>query len=131
VAVDSSSVYRANYRTGEIGRANLDGSGANPNFISTGAAPEIALDSRYIYWTNNNGTNIGRASLDGTGVKPNFITGVRTGNVGIAVDSTHIYWANWSNGSGTTIGGAAIDGTAVNNDFITGGSGPYGMAVPG
>jgi virginiamycin B lyase len=64
-------------------------------------------------------------------VDANFITGVPTGNVDIAVDSTHVYWANWANGSGTTIGRASIDGSEVNTNFISGASGPYGVAVTG
>jgi hypothetical protein len=36
VAVDSSFVYWVNFSTGTIGRANVDGTGANQSFI-TGA----------------------------------------------------------------------------------------------
>jgi hypothetical protein len=72
-------VYWSEPYADSIGRANLDGTGAYPNFIN-GAdyAQGIAVDSDHIYWaadTYPTGT-IGRASLDGTGVDPSFITGL-------------------------------------------------------
>ena len=51
----------------------------------------------------------------------------------IAVDNTHLYWAN--NGRfrvtkvSTTIGRAELDGTGVNRSFITGASDPCGPAI--
>ena len=39
--------------TSSIGRANLDGSEANPTFIfDTAASHGIAVDAQHIYWTN-------------------------------------------------------------------------------
>jgi sugar lactone lactonase YvrE len=52
-----------------IGRANLDGTGANPNFITSATNPDgLAVDGSHIYWANSGSTTIGRANLDGTGV---------------------------------------------------------------
>ncbi len=149
VAVDSAHIYWANCGgiadqgcSGNtvgttIGRANLDGTGVNEDFITGASAPcGIAVDSGHIYWANlgpgATGTTIGRANLDGTGVNEDFITGA-SAPCGIAVDSGHIYWANAGNSSvtGTTIGRANLDGTGVDQSFITGADGPCGVAVDG
>jgi len=90
IALSAKYIYWAGDGGNWIGRANINGTGANPDFISTGGAPEIAINSKYIYWTNYLKGAIGRASLNGTGVDDNFITGLLTGNVDIAVDSSHI-----------------------------------------
>jgi hypothetical protein len=127
-----------------IGRANLDGTAPDQNFITGANGPcGVAVDSGHVYWANRVGNSIGRANLDGTGANANFITGAN-GPCGVAVDSGHVYWANSgydpaaSTGgyAGTTIGRANLDGTAPNQSFIsgtgsgpTGGSGPFGVAV--
>ena len=46
----------------------------------------------------------------------------------MAVDGTHVYWAN--NASGT-IGRANLDGSNPNQSFITGANAPIGVAVDG
>jgi cysteine-rich repeat protein/probable HAF family extracellular repeat protein len=95
-----------------IGRANLDGTGVTPSFISGIGTPCVAVDAFHIYWGDG---SIGRANLDGTGVTPSFISG--TGTVlSVAVDGTYIYWRNYDTGS---IGRANLDGTGVNESFIT------------
>jgi hypothetical protein len=83
--------------------------------------------SAYIYWTNIGG-NIGRANNDGTGADQNFIIG-QTAPEGVAVNGSHIYWAN--SNSGTSIGRANIDGTGVNRFFISGTQAATGVAIDG
>jgi hypothetical protein len=68
---------------------------------------------------------IGQANLDGTGVNQGFITDPTT-PLGLAVDSSHIYWANVFDG---TIGRANLDGTGVDQSFITGAIAPQTVAV--
>src|SRR5436305_1154757 len=82
-------------------RVNLDGTGANPNFITgVNSAQGVSVDSAHVYWGNNSfPPSIGRANLDGTGVNQNFIavagSPTGTGSVtGVAVDGAHVYWAN-------------------------------------
>ena len=64
VAVDSGHVYWANEgranngtgnNTGTIGRANLNGSGANQRFITNGTrlARGVAVDGHHVYWTHS------------------------------------------------------------------------------
>lgn len=129
VVVTSTHIYWANYQTSYIGRAKLDGTHVRLRFIPTSGAGSLAIRGGHIYWPNS-GTTIGRANIDGTGVNQNFITGLNGQIAFIALDSTHIYWADWGNrGSGTTIGRANINGTSVNQSFITGTSGGFGIAV--
>ena len=121
-----------------IGRADIDGTGVDPSFITGANGPGgLALDDTHIYWTNTGsgptfgcGTTIGRANRDGTGVNQSFITAAGSPN-SIAVDGAHLYWTNVGCplGSGTTIGRANIDGTGVDASFITGASSPLGIAV--
>lgn len=110
-----------------IGRAAVDGSGADPDFISDPAInypSGLALDSTYVYWIDSWADTIGRARLDGTEVDPDFITLGSPGYVahnGIGVDSQYIYWAftGVNDGDGK-IGRVAKDGSSPDPDFITG-----------
>ena len=95
-----------------------------------GGAVASGRSSSYVYWvdttngTRNAGT-IGRADIDGTHVNRRFITGLSF-PLGVAVDGTHIYWANTRTNS---IGRANLDGTHANESFITGASCPVAVAV--
>jgi hypothetical protein len=138
VAADRFHVYWGNYgvftfKSPSIGRANLDGSGVEQTFISTGGPVVcgVAVNSQYIYWANTdflaNGTTLGRAKLDGSGITTDFISGA-SGPCGVAVDNMYVYWANNKTG---TIGRATLDGTVIDADFITTdvGAAPCGVAV--
>ena len=96
---------------GSIGRANLDGTHVNQNFITFPIGLEyepqgVAVDGSHIYWSHG---AIGRANLDGTGVDENFITPT-PGAFAVAVDSSHVYW-----GSSDVIGRADLNGTNAAN----------------
>ena len=60
-------VYWANYTSGAtIGRANLNGTGANQSFISGASQPEgVAVDATHVYWANAATNTIGRANSMG------------------------------------------------------------------
>jgi hypothetical protein len=99
---------------GTVGRANLDGGGANDSFIRAGHPSfGLAVDAAHVYWTTSNG-HIARANLDGTEANQAFIPDVNPSN--LAVDGTYIYWTRF----GTSIGRARLDGTEVDNNFIAG-----------
>lgn len=122
--VAEAFIYWANYSTGTVGRAKLDGTGVNQVFITGLSHPsDVAVDADYIYWTDDAG--IGRANLDGSGVNKTFI--MAPASCGIAVNRGHIYWSNAF--PGTTIGRANLDGSGVNPSFITGAADPCGVAV--
>ena len=92
--------------TGSIGRANLDGTGIDPNFISGISFPAggLAVDGSHLYWTSYvNAIStlyhgplpgaIGRANLNGTGVQESFIATMPT-DFGVAVDEAHVWWVD-------------------------------------
>jgi len=63
-------VYWANDDQTSIGRAKINGAGANNSFITgVDGVHGIAIDSKFVYWTTLNGgmSAIGRANLDGSG----------------------------------------------------------------
>jgi hypothetical protein len=122
-----------------IGRADVDGTGVDDQFITDLAIPRspafqtadpcgIAVAGKYIYWMNNAESRkpvpIGRANLDGTGVNKRFITGVTGGTCGIAVAGAHIYWTN-----GRFVGRANLDGSRVNRHFLRTAGISCGVAV--
>jgi hypothetical protein len=138
VASAGAYVYWANSTAGEgttIGRANLDGSGVDPDFITGLDDPcGVAVDSQHIYWGNRGTNSIGRANLDGTGVDPGFIavTGANADSpCGPAVNATDVWWANTEGVSGGSIGRANLDGTGVASAYISGGtvSNPTGVGL--
>jgi Bacterial Ig-like domain (group 3) len=130
----SAFIYWDNGGAG-IGRANLDGSGADSSFIiSARDASGVAVDGSHVYWAWNSlgptpTGGIGRANLDGSEADQNFITGLGETR-SLVVDATHIYWASAGNAA-NTIGRANLDGTGVNDSFITGAEAPCGVAVDG
>jgi hypothetical protein len=144
VAVDGAHVYWVSKYsscvgggpgTSAIGRANLDGTAVDVNFISGISCPagSLAVDGSHLYWTGGPrastgypygaetrpSTAIGRANLDGTGVQENFIA---TTNWGVAVDEAHVWWVAASVQTGLTpgastwvesIGRSNLDGTGT------------------
>src|SRR5262249_7142785 len=79
-AATTGHIYWANSDpngdNGTIGHANLDGTGANQNFIPSASQPGgVAADAAHVYWTNDTAGTVGRANLDGTGANQSFITG--------------------------------------------------------
>jgi hypothetical protein len=125
-------VYWANNTNpGSIGRAKINGTGANNNVITGLNAPEaVAVDSKFIYWAETGANRIGRANLDGSGSNPNFITTGVDGPFGIAVTANSgIYWVNHLAGD-DTVGHANIDGSnPVGNFFSTGSVDTCGLAA--
>jgi virginiamycin B lyase len=125
-------VYWANDDGTTIGRAKINGAGANNNFITGVAGVHgVAIDSKFIYWTTLNGgvSTIGRANLDGSGVNNSFITTGVTAPTSIAVSSSAIYWTNEVGMGGTSIGRANLDGTGANPNFIAGPVRTCGLAA--
>jgi virginiamycin B lyase len=83
VTVYGGYIYWGNAEYDSIGRARLNGSQVNNNFIRGAAGPwNIVAVGSYIYWTNfgysggSGGTTIGRAEISGKHVNNNFIKGL-------------------------------------------------------
>jgi hypothetical protein len=107
----------------------------------------VAVDAGHVYWTNtgpleqfgepeNGCGTIGRATIDPlTGEvegepDPEWITGASNPE-GVAVDSSHVYWANAAAEIGTaSIGRASIGGGGVDQSFFDAGNErPRGVAL--
>lgn len=127
VLVAGNYIYWTNY-SGEIGRANLDGSNRNPNFITgIGGTDDIASDGTYLYFCSYGDNRLGRAKLDGTEPNYSFIDSAQNCG-GVTVTSDYVFWTNYNTGS---VGRANIDGTGKLQDFISTGVGtnPYGLVA--
>ena len=153
VAVDDAHIYWGNgekptdsplLSAGSIGRANLDGTGVEKQFIAGGSILNLgvseprspAVNASHIYWTDIGPapTTIGRANLDGTAIDGAFIEfplgSPGTIPLAVAVDNDHLYWANLGEGaSDGTIGRANIDGTGLERNFLTGMGTPVALTV--
>lgn len=137
VAVDGTHLYWADPSGGSIGRAAIDGTGVEEDFISGLARPRwVAVDSEYVYWTSpapagqGGEGKIGRARLDGSEPpEPGFVATAGQPH-GIAVNGTHIFWAN---AKSHAISRAEIDGSGVEPSFrfIGGNEVPQGVALDG
>jgi hypothetical protein len=127
-------VYWSNQGQTTIGRAKINGAGANNSFL-TGLTDlhGVAIDSKYIYWAQGNGatSTIGRANLDGSSPNPSFIPNsgglnfAAASRVAMAVTPSAIYWVNGS----TTIGRANIDGSGPSPSIVPGGDPICGLAA--
>jgi hypothetical protein len=125
-------VYWANDDQTSIGRAKINGTGANSNFITgVNGVHGVAIDSKFIYWTtlNSGVSTIGRANLDGSGVNNQFIRNNVTAPTSVAVTSSALYWTNQVGMGGTTIGRANLDGGSPAPNFIPGPVNPCGLAA--
>jgi hypothetical protein len=93
IAVDAEHLYWTT-RDGHIGRAALDGSRVEPDFILlSGWACGVAVDSGHLYWAYNSSGKLGRAALDGSEVQPNWMSPGAGRGCGIAVQDSTVYWA--------------------------------------
>ena len=141
LATDANYVYWSTDATGNrgaIGRAQLDGSAPQPNFIvGTSAVLSgndnygIFVTSNFIYWANYSSNTIGRANIDGSNPNPSFITvPVPGGPCGVWVTNDYIYWSSWD---GNKIGRSNLNGSGVNASFIATGAGsnPFYVTVAG
>jgi hypothetical protein len=98
-AVDGEHIYWLD--SSGIGRAKLDGSDREPEFLNSAGGPEaggIAIYSGFVYWTNYEGgfgDEIGRANLSSKVVEPQYIVfevPEALGPRAIAVDAAGIFW---------------------------------------
>jgi virginiamycin B lyase len=129
VAVSAAHLYWTNLLdNSEIGRANVDGTGATNGFLPASLPTAVAVDAAHVYWTNSNTGTIGRAGLDGSNPDQSFIVTGASDLEGVAVDGSHVYWTDTGEDE---IGRANLDGSNPNPSFIVGATTPRGLAVDG
>jgi hypothetical protein len=128
IAVTPSAIYWQ-HDGNRIGRANLDGTAVDPDFVTTtNGTCGLAADSNFLYFLNAGGTRIGRATLDGGSVVPNFAS-IPEAFCGLGVDYNYLYWGS---DSGNTVGAVPVVGGAADPGYVpagTMGGGPSGVAV--
>jgi hypothetical protein len=137
IAIDGEHVYWADPGSGgpgegRIGRVDLNGENAEPDFITGGYNPQgVVVAAGHIYWTNagedenHNPENqfntedgsIGRATLNGPSgaseINQDFIQNASY-PMGIDADSSYLYWANRGpEGALKTIARATLDSSEV------------------
>ena len=103
VAVEGPRVYWVTFYAGTVQAAAVDG-GSPVTFDTDQTYPEgIAVDSQDVFWTTS--TTVMGASLDGGGSpfvlamgQNNPSSGGVNVDVGIAIDSANVYWAEYGAG---------------------------------
>jgi hypothetical protein len=143
VAVDGAHVYWKGPLDNRIGRASLNATDVDPDFIPLdgpwNVGCGIAVDGTHLYWADQaykpnfftccssyGPPSIARANLDGSGADKDFISGPACG---VAVDGRNVYWSRGESPEGS-IGRANLDGSGVDRSFISGqGLGCGGVTV--
>jgi virginiamycin B lyase len=129
VAVDGSFVYWGDLF--RVGRARLDGSGVEKNFISTDPACGVAVDRNYLYWGDAGGPAIMRAPLGGKGAEA-LTEGIGSVSA-LAVDGGHVYWTADTEGVApqAAIGRVGLAGDSPEPNWLTTNvsNAVYGVAV--
>ena len=132
IAVDSNFLYWAN-GPNFIGRANLNGTNPNGNFIGfIGTPTALAVDSThgFIYWVDQHAGTIGRASVSGGSINDSLIDTLGPAT-GVAVDPTHgfVYWSLNPRAGAGLIGRANLDGSSPNFTLLSNLFGAQGVTV--
>jgi hypothetical protein len=127
----SDFIYWSDYGSGDIRRANLDGSGQTTLVTGLNVPSQVALDlaAGQMYWGNIGGGDIRRANLDGSG-QTTLISGLPQ-PAGLALDlvAGHMYWSSDNfGGIPEYIARANLDGTGQTT-LISGLSLPRGPAL--
>jgi hypothetical protein len=127
IAVDQSHLYWANADAGTIGRANLDGSDANPGFLSGLHRPcAVAVGGDELYWVERDDA-IRRSALDGSNLESVVsLPAWSIGACGIALDDAYLYWSSLGE-----IKRRALDGEGSGETLVSGVERLGGLAVDG
>jgi hypothetical protein len=113
--------------TGAFGAANPDGSNVNYKYFVFhhlgGPTCDMAVSESHLYWCEWFG--LWRVNFDGPATPVEIVPGLNNAG-GIAIDGSHVYWANRGGGA---VSRAALDGTARDDSFISGLDNPCEVAV--
>lgn len=130
VAQAEAYIYWPSNSSHTIGRADLDGSGAESSYVTDPfGSCGLAVDGNYLYFPSGTPSEgfLSRAGLATRGTESVF---VKTDKLpcGDAVDGEHVYFNNYEHNA---IGRANLDGSSPESAFIPGGHNPQWPAVDG
>ena len=136
IALDTvgGKMYWTDFGSGNIQRANLDGSGGEELASGLSGPRGIALDvaGGKIYWAEDGGDGaprIRRGNLDGTGVEDLVTTGLSsTTEIELDIPAGKMYWADHgtSRVQRSNLDGSEVENLAGTEDRF---GGPYGIAL--
>lgn len=136
MAVAGSHIYWAAVDAAAICEANLDGTGVKA-LVPASSPDGVAVAGGHIYWVNSPGAcppitplcvpggSVMQANLDGTGVKT--LAAHQQEPTGLAVNGSHIYWAD--SNQGTITEASLNDPAGTARVLISGQDDPQGMAL--
>jgi len=127
----AGKIYWANWNTGEIRVANLDGTGiASTLFTEPGNLCGVAVDptAGKIYWANFSTNEIRVGNLNGTGASTLFTDPVGSAPSGVAIDPANnkIYWTNQFSDE---VRAGNLDGSGIAQTLFSGEDNPIGIAA--
>lgn len=136
VAVDPRYIYwvHGTATTGAIGRARLDGTDIQPNFIPHSAGVSdpfgITVTASHIYWTNEGPGTIGRADISGANPNPSFVSDPGNSPCGLATDNRFLYYTAYPGGN-AHVARVPITGGTPDDTFISAPDKDCGVAADG
>ena len=111
LAVDANFIYWTDFLAGNrIGRAGINGAGANPNFLTgINVGCGVASNGTNLYWGTKTLTSIGRSAVSGATPTNAFISSASSAPspCGVAVNSQYVFWGNIP---GLAVGRANLSG---------------------
>ncbi len=125
LASDGTHLFFSRCQNGTIGRADLNGTHVEEQFIALSAktCPQgLAIAGDYIYWTQLGSGTIGRARLNGSDVDGLWLNiHSDQGPFQVVADSADVYWT-WGgvDGSLPFTGRAGSDGSDLDRAFLPG-----------
>jgi 6-phosphogluconolactonase (cycloisomerase 2 family) len=130
VAISGSHIYWTQ-QGATIGRANLDGTGVNSAFLSTGFSQLVGLaaDGSNLWIGDQGSSQILRVGLDASGNTTGTLAAIVSGTnrpFGMSTDGTYIYWSNQGSGA---VGRSLLDGSGATQSFVSGGNVLWTAAV--
>lgn len=125
LASDGTHLFFSRCQNGTIGRADLNGTHVEEQFIALSAktCPQgLAIAGDYIYWTQLGSGTIGRARLNGSDIDGLWLNiHSDQGPFQVVADSAEVYWT-WGgvDGSLPFTGRAGSNGTHLDRAFLPG-----------
>lgn len=130
VAVDATHVYWTNFDGGTIARRALAGGPVEPLASGQAQPLPIAVDAASVYWSNYQNGSVAKCPLAGGAVTPIASGGAQALSLGVAIDSTTVYWTTTNQSfSGTGIMKQSLSSGSTSPVYNPSFGYPSGIAV--